>query len=142
MQNMFDKCPVCGGQIVINECKCSQCHLQMRGEFRPGRFLNLSDDQLTFIQVFLSARGNLSEVERILGVSYPTIRNKLDEINEILTHTNREAESIRPKDNGTQADETIPAEESRKQILQEVADGKLSPVAAVEKLGKAQVKGD
>ena len=142
MQNMFDKCPACGGQIVINECKCSQCHLQMRGEFRPGRFLNLSDDQLTFIQVFLSARGNLSEVERILGVSYPTIRNILDEINQILTHTNLEAESIQPKDNSTHAVRTMSAEESRKQILQEVAEGKLSPVAAIEKLGKVQVKGD
>ena len=142
MQNMFDKCPACGGQIVIYECKCSQCHLQMRGEFRPGRFLNLSDDQLTFIQVFLSARGNLSEVERILGVSYPTIRNKLDEINQMLTHTNLEAESIQPKDNSTHAVRTMSAEESRKQILQEVAEGKLSPVAAIEKLGKVQVKGD
>ena len=98
MQNMFDKCPACGGQIVINECKCSQCHLQMRGEFRPGRFLNFSDDQLTFIQVFLSARGNISEVERILGVSYPTIRNKLDEVNEILTRSNDDIEDVPSKE--------------------------------------------
>ena len=142
MQNIFDKCPACGGQVIITECRCSQCKLQMRGEFRPGRFLNLSDDQLTFIQVFLSARGNLSEVERILGVSYPTIRNKLDEINEILMHTSEDTEHVRPKDNGTPSIRPISAEESRKQILQEVADGKLSPVAAVEKLGKTSAEGD
>ena len=80
MQNIFDKCPACGGQLIITECQCSQCKLQMRGEFRPGRFLNFSDDQLTFIQVFLSARGNLSEVERILGVSYPTARLRVEEM--------------------------------------------------------------
>lgn len=142
MQNMFDKCPACGGPLIITECRCSQCKMQIRGEFRPGRFLNLSDDQRTFIRVFLSARGNLSEVERILGVSYPTIRNKLDEINEILAHQDEDNGRIRPKDNDIPAVHPLPAEESRKQILQEVAEGKLSPTAAVEKLGKASLEGE
>jgi hypothetical protein len=114
----------------------------MRGEFRPGRFLNLSDDELTFIEVFLSARGNLSEVERILGVSYPTIRNKLDEINEILTRTSEDTEPVRPKDSDTPTVRPMSDEESRKQILRDVADGKLSPVAAMEKLRKASAEGD
>jgi hypothetical protein len=142
MQNMFDKCPACGGQLIITECQCSQCKLQMRGEFRPGRFLNLSDDELTFIEVFLSTRGNLSEVERILGVSYPTIRNKLDEINEILQRTSENTAPVRLKNGGTPTVRLTSAEESRKRILQDVADGKLSPVAAVEKLGKASAEGD
>ncbi|HEY98489.1 MAG TPA: DUF2089 domain-containing protein [Dehalococcoidia bacterium] len=142
MQNMFDKCPACGGQLIITECRCSQCQMQMRGEFWPGRYLNLSDDQLTFIQVFLSARGNLSEVERILGVSYPTIRNKLDEINEILAHKGEDTGQVQPEDNGTPAVHPMSAEESRKQILQEVAEGKLSPSAAAEKLSKAPSKGE
>ena len=138
MQNMFDKCPACGGQLIITECQCSQCQLQMRGEFRQGEFLNLSDDQLTFIHVFLSARGNLSEVERILGVSYPTIRNKLDEINEILASTNGDIVRVEQEDNEKPVSQSMSAEDSRKQILQDVADGKLTPVAAVEKLGKNQ----
>ena len=142
MQNMFDKCPACGGRLVITECQCSQCQLQMRGEFRPGQFLNLSDDQLAFIQVFLTTRGNLSEVERILGVSYPTIRNKLDEINEILKHTGDGTEHAQPRDGNTTVIRPISAEELRKQILQDVANGKLSPAAAVEKLGKTPLKGE
>ena len=142
MQNIFDKCPACGGQLIITECQCSQCQLQMRGEFRPGRFLNLYDDQLTFIEVFLSARGNLSEVERILGVSYPTIRNKLDEINEILKRTSEDPEPVRPKNGGNPTVRSMSDEELRKRILQDVADGKLSPVAAVEKLGKSSAEGD
>ena len=142
MQNIFDKCPACGGQLIITECQCSQCKLQMRGEFRLGRFLNLSDDELTFIEVFLSARGNLSEVERILGVSYPTIRNKLDEINEILQRTSEDPEPVRPKNSDTPTVRSMSAEESRKQILQDVADGKLSPVVAKEKLGDTSAEGD
>jgi hypothetical protein len=142
MQGMFDKCPACGGRLIITECQCSQCRLQIRGEFRPGRFLNLSDDQLAFIQVFLTARGNLSEVERILGVSYPTIRNKLDEINEILKHTGGDTEHGQPGDDDTPVTRPLSAEGLRKQILQAVADGKLSPAAAAEKLGRAALKGD
>ena len=142
MQNIFEKCPACGGQLVITECQCNQCKLQIRGEFRLGRLLNLSDDELTFIHVFLSARGNLSEVERILGVSYPTIRNKLDEINEKLKYTGENTDTIQQKDNGKSSVASISVEKSRKQILQDVANGKLSPVAAVEKLGKVSAEGD
>lgn len=134
MQSMFNKCPVCGNQLIVTECRCTQCQLQMRGEFHPGRLLSLSEDELTFIQVFLSARGNLSEVERILGISYPTIRHKLDEINEILNQNNAglgtvgQPEAVEPD----KKEEPI----SRKQILQKVADGEITPVDAVEILNQ------
>ena len=88
MQKLFNQCPACGSPLVITECKCPACQLQMRGEFQPGQLSNLSDETLTFIKVFLTARGNLTEVERVLGISYPTIRNKLDEINSILNRNN------------------------------------------------------
>src|SRR5512144_2768083 len=84
MLKLFERCPACGGAIIITECRCANCQLQMRGEFQMGQFATLSEDQLTFIRVFLRARGNLSEVEKVLGVSYPTIRNKLDEVNRAL----------------------------------------------------------
>lgn len=84
MIRLFDECPACHGPIVVTECKCENCQLVMRGEFQPDQFSALSGDQQTFVRVFLRARGNLSEVEKVLGVSYPTIRNKLDEINVVL----------------------------------------------------------
>jgi len=95
MQKLFNQCPACGGQLIITECKCPACQLQMRGEFQTGQLSSLSDETLTFIKVFLSARGNLTEVERVLGISYPTIRNKLDEINSISTGTVRPLSSLR-----------------------------------------------
>ena len=130
MQNMFSKCPACGGELIISECQCQQCNLQMRGEFQTGRLASLSEDELTFVQVFLFARGNLSEVERILGISYPTIRNKLDEINELLQQGNIELESYRePEDTIV---DTKTDGDSRKEILRKVADGEISPAEAVE----------
>ena len=134
MPKLFNQCPACGGKIIITECKCDACHLQMRGDFKLGQFSFLSDDELAFIRVFLSARGNLSEVERVLGISYPTIRNKLDQINNDLTKAGESAETIRSQNDNAPADASTPAERSRKDILQKVADGQLTPEEAVQKL--------
>jgi hypothetical protein len=138
MQKLFNQCPSCGSQLVITECKCPACQLQMRGEFQSKQLSALSDDELAFVKVFLSARGNLTEVERVLGISYPTIRNKLDEINNILNH-NDEAAGIRQKNADTIAEtKNASIEESRKVILQQVSDGRLSPAEAVQKLREIQ----
>lgn len=130
MQNMFNHCPACGGELTIMECQCQRCNLQIRGEFQPGRLSSLSEDEITFIQVFLFARGNLSEVERILGISYPTIRNKLDEINEVLKQSNPEAEDYH-KSGETEPD-TRTDGDARKEILRKVAEGEITPADAVE----------
>ncbi len=127
MIKLFNKCPACGGEIVITECKCSSCQLQLRGEFQLSQFSQLSEDQLTFIRVFLSARGNLTEVERILGISYPTIRNKLDEINVALNKT------MEKKSESSQAISSTLNEE-RRTILKKVAEGQLSTADALQKL--------
>jgi hypothetical protein len=111
----------------------------MRGEFQSGQLSTLSDDQLTFIKVFMSARGNLTEVERVLGISYPTIRNKLDEINNVLNRTDETAETSQNKSSVVKETKTTSSEDTRKDILQQVADGRLSPTEAVQKL--REVKG-
>jgi len=138
MQKLFNQCPVCGGQLIITECKCPACQLQMRGEFQSGQLSTLSDDELTFIKVFLTARGNLTEVERVLGISYPTIRNKLDEINNALNRTNDATEIRQKKLSNTLETNQTSIEDTRKDILQQVADGRLSPTEAVQKLREVQ----
>jgi hypothetical protein len=137
MQKLFNQCPACGSQLVITECKCPACQLQMRGEFQSGQLSSLSDEALTFIKVFLSARGNLTEVERVLGISYPTIRNKLDEINSILNRNN-ETIIIPEKTTGSAEKKADSVEDARKDILQQVSDGRLSPAEAVQKLKDLQ----
>jgi hypothetical protein len=134
MQKLFSQCPSCGGQIVVTECKCTNCQLQMRGEFKAGQLAALTDDEMTFVKVFLSARGNLSEVERILGISYPTIRNKLDEINNALNRIDGASASRRAKGDAPPDASPDDAADVRKDILQKVADGELSPAKAVQKL--------
>ena len=136
MLKLFNQCPACGGPILITECQCQHCQLQMRGEFQLGQFSRLSDEQLTFIRVFLSARGNLTEMERVLGISYPTIRNKLEEINAALEKSgDKKTELLQ----GNAAAET-PVDEERQSILQQVSAGRLSAVEALQKL--QALKGD
>jgi hypothetical protein len=132
MNRLFEKCPACGGRITLTECKCADCQLQMRGEFSVDPFSTLSQDQSTFVLAFLRVRGNLSEMEKVLGVSYPTIRNKLDEINRALAGI--APELISPQDTDLNEPEQKPTEQERRSILQQVADGKLSAAQALDKL--------
>lgn len=122
MLRLFEQCPACGGSLVITEIQCSNCHLKMQGEFKPGLFSTLSDDQLTFVRAFLRVRGNLSEMEKVLGVSYPTIRNKLEEINQTL-------------ERGEQTPViTLALGNERSAILSKVASGELDVAEALELL--------
>jgi hypothetical protein len=124
MLKLFEQCPACGGPLVITEIKCSNCHLKMQGEFKPGLFSTLSDDQLTFVRAFLRVRGNLSEMEKVLGVSYPTIRNKLEEINQALERAEQTPDPL-----------PMPAPNSpRNAILQRLASGEIDAAQALEQL--------
>lgn len=134
MINLFDRCPACGGTITVTECRCANCQLEMRGEFRTGQFATLSDDQLTFIRVFLRARGNLSEVEKVLGVSYPTIRNKLEEINRALDRSEAGPDQERSKATTVPVTSQTPASGARQAILQQVAAGEISAAEALDGL--------
>jgi hypothetical protein len=134
MLKLFDKCPACGGPIIISECKCENCNLLLRGEFQPDPFSTLSGDQLTFVRVFLRARGNLSEVGKVLGVSYPTIRNKLDEINSALDRVDTAPEINTTKNDDLSASATTPADDVRRAILQQVSAGNLSLTDALQQL--------
>ena len=138
MLKLFNQCPSCGGPLVITECQCPACHLQLRGEFTPGQFSAFSNDQLTFIRAFLKARGNLSELEKVLGVSYPTIRNKLDEIISLLDRTEIESTSV-SKNMTSQSDvATRPDEALRKSILAQVAAGEIPAEEGLARLQKLQ----
>lgn len=138
MIDLFEHCPACGGPIVITECRCASCSLQMRGEFRPGHFSSLSGDQLNFIRVFMRTRGNLSEVEKVLGVSYPTIRNKLDEVNAALERDAAAPDVDRGNLAAPAAPTAGPADDARRAILQQVASGAVPASEALQKLRNLQ----
>src|SRR5579863_10301051 len=72
-------CPVCQGEMEIRELECKSCDLQVRGHFGQGsRFDQLNPEQASFLEIFLRSRGILRDVESALGISYPTVRARLD----------------------------------------------------------------
>ncbi|MCD6545985.1 MAG: DUF2089 domain-containing protein [Thermotogae bacterium] len=77
-------CPVCSSELMITEYTCPKCGLIIKGKFKLDEFFKLSQDQLYFVKIFLKHRGNLSEVQKELGISYPTARNRLEDIAQTL----------------------------------------------------------
>ena len=71
-------CPVCAGDLTITRLHCRSCGTALEGEFVTGRFGRLDREQLDLLESFLRSRGNLKEMERELGISYPTVRARVD----------------------------------------------------------------
>jgi hypothetical protein len=77
---LISECPVCEKQLKVTRLQCTHCHTTIENEFELSNFANFSKEQLSFIETFLKCRGNIKEVEKELGISYPTVRGKLDDI--------------------------------------------------------------
>jgi hypothetical protein len=78
MTKLPTTCPVCQGPVEITEVSCGTCDVQIRGHFESGRFARLNADQTAFMETFLRCRGVIRDVEAALGISYPTVRSRLD----------------------------------------------------------------
>ncbi|MGK0467438.1 DUF2089 domain-containing protein [Clostridium sp.] len=74
------KCPVCSSKLKATTLKCGECNTVVENEFELSKFDYLNNEQLYFIEIFLKSRGNIKDVEKELGISYPTVRAKLDEV--------------------------------------------------------------
>jgi len=118
---IIGKCPVCEENMSITELKCNHCQTTIKGKFTQGKFSNLSADQLKFVEVFIRSRGNIKEVEREMGISYPTVRNKLDEVIAALGYRVEDS----PDDEKA---------EKRKEILDSLEEGEIDSSRAVELL--------
>jgi hypothetical protein len=84
MNRRLKKCPVCNGDLQIVEYKCPSCITIIRGEFGVGDFAALSAAQQQFVKTFICCSGNIREVEKKLKISYPTVKNRLAEVQKIL----------------------------------------------------------
>ena len=116
--DMPQKCPSCGRGMRIRLMKCSSCDTEIQGDFDPGRFSGLSDEQLDFLEIFVRSRGNLKDVGSLLGISYPTARNRLDGLISALESRDRQKASFK-----------------RMEILEMVKAGGVTVDEALELLG-------
>lgn len=128
-----EQCISCGGQLEIRELHCRECDITIRGRFPMegrGPFARLSDDQLAFLHLFVTSRGNMSDVERSLGVSYPTVRAKLDDL----------IAALEPGDTPTASAPSTSL--SREEVMARVSNGELSVDEAMALLSSMPSESD
>jgi hypothetical protein len=73
-------CPVCGERLALTRLSCRACGTELSGEFEACEFCSLGREDRELLRVFLASRGNMKELERHLGVSYPTARARFDQL--------------------------------------------------------------
>jgi hypothetical protein len=107
-------CPICQGDITIKEFECQSCDAKIKGDFKTNRFHMFTPQELLFIERFLVNEGNIKLMEKDMGISYPTVKNKLKAITDKLGY--------QPK-------------QSHAEILQELSEGKITAQEAIKKIG-------
>jgi len=111
-------CPVCGDVLSITRLGCGSCGSELSGVFAGCRFCGLSEVDRELLGVFLASRGNLRRVERHLGVSYPTARQRFADLLRTL--------GIEPEAGDDGADATGQSAVDRDTVLAKLAAGELS----------------
>ncbi|HHS97611.1 MAG TPA: DUF2089 domain-containing protein [Chloroflexi bacterium] len=74
------ECPVCHDDLLVTRLVCRNCGTALEGRFTMGRLAQLTPDQLHFVEVFLRCEGKITRVQEELGLSYPTVRSRLEEV--------------------------------------------------------------
>uniref|UniRef100_UPI003FF0D9B7 DUF2089 domain-containing protein n=1 Tax=Candidatus Fimivicinus sp. TaxID=3056640 RepID=UPI003FF0D9B7 len=73
-------CPVCGEKLSVTQLSCRQCGTQISGDFVLSKFNALNREELAFAETFLRVQGSIREMEKELGISYPTVKKNLETI--------------------------------------------------------------
>lgn len=122
-------CPVCANELVVTRLRCGECGTTIEGEFSVGRFGRLTREQTTLLESFLRSRGNLRDMERELGISYPTVRARVEALVRALGFGPRDEADAPPAAAVPEADD---AAAGRREILERLSRRELSAEAAAE----------
>jgi hypothetical protein len=80
VKNLPTTCPSCNGKLAVKRLRCERCETEVEGLYALPALIALSQEDQDFIIEFIKASGSLKEMAVLLGVSYPTVRNRLDEV--------------------------------------------------------------
>lgn len=108
-------CPICNGELTATVLTCTNCDTSIEGKFYLSKFLKLPKEDLEFIEIFIKNRGNIKSIEKEMNISYPTVRNKLENVIELLGY---KKEPITPPNAGT--------------VLERLNNGEITPQQAID----------
>lgn len=97
-KEVIGQCPICQKPVEVTEIACKHCDTTIKGQFRLCKFCRLTPEHKDFAEVFIKNRGNIKEIERELGISYPTVKGKLDSLIEALGYKNPAPEAVNKKE--------------------------------------------
>jgi hypothetical protein len=126
MHPILGSCPVCGQTLNVTRLHCQSCDTTIEGQFSIGAFDRLAPEQLAFAEAFIKNEGKLNRLEKELGLSYPTLRARLNELIRAMGYEVGQEESA------------IVSDEERRRILDDLAAGRLNSEAAVKALQGGQ----
>lgn len=80
MIKKFNNCPFCGETLIISEVRCPRCQLQIKKDIPQCEFCKLSEEDYEFLKIFLRTQGKITDIEKILKISYPTIKARIENL--------------------------------------------------------------
>lgn len=115
MKSALTQCPVCNGELTITRLHCSSCDTAIEGRFsNAGAFSGLGAEQMDFLLTFVRCEGKFSRMEKESGLSYPTLRSRLQSIIRALGYEPGVEEPVDVD------------EDRRRKILEDLDTGKIS----------------
>ena len=127
---VISTCPVCESKLQVTRLHCNTCATTIEGEFNVGRFARLGLEQMSLLESFLRSRGNLRELERELGLSYPTVRGRVEVLLRVLGLGDGPAQPAEPP----AAPEPHIDPEQRRSVLERLARHELTAEQAAAAL--------
>ena len=126
MNTLPTRCPLCGGEVTVTRIYCRDCDTTIEGRFSGGPFSQLTPEQLSFVETFIRCEGKITRMEIELGLSYPTIRNRLLEVIRTLGFEPGGEEPTRL------------SEAERQKILEDLDQGRISAEEAMRLLQESE----
>lgn len=117
------RCPICQSELTVTRLNCASCDTTIEGHFVSSHFSSLSAEQMEFVLTFVRCEGKINRMEQEIGLSYPTIRNRLHEVIRSLGYEPGKDEPV-----------VEITQERRNEILSDLSSGKISAEEATRLL--------
>jgi len=109
------RCANCDGTLEVQQMVCSSCDVRLEADFEIPALARLPLEDQMFVVAFVRHHGSIKKMEGLFGVSYPTVKNRLNAIASML-------------------DKSFEAPTPNERVLDQLSRGKISVDEAIERL--------
>jgi len=109
-------CPECNQPFKITRLACPACNLAVEGQIELSPLAQLTPDDQAFVMAFVRHHGSIKKMEELFGISYPTVKNRLNAL-------------------AARLDQSMQGPSPREYVLEQLSRGEISVDEALEKLG-------